>query len=128
MVRFTIRLPDELHERLWARSRETRVSLNHHIVAALAAALPAVESEDGARAGAAACPGSAGEVERPSREQEMALLRHALRDLLVDIDDSWFLTPRQRLSPAERAAFLESLPVLNPQVSTTIIGDCKDRI
>jgi hypothetical protein len=111
-MRVTLRLPDELHQRLQERSHRAGASLNQTVVAVISDAL--------AREGAAEHLGE--------RDEQVRYIRVALGDLTVEWDDSGLpseLRPSAR--PLDRDAFLRSLPRLTPPLSATIVEERDDR-
>lgn len=114
VARVTLRLPDDLHQRLRAISRSSGASLNQLIVAALSAG--AVREDEADKAGSAL----AGQVQH---------IRAALGDLAVELDASR-LPPHLRPGGdlPDRSAFVRSLPALRPPLSATILADREDRL
>lgn len=113
MTRVTLRLPDDLYQRLQVLSQQSGASLNGAIVSTLNEALSPHDSMP----------------ERRTRLQdEISRLRVVLADLLVDEEDSEFFSagPRED-SVADRMRFLESMPRLDPPLSQTIIEEREDR-
>jgi hypothetical protein len=111
-MRVTLRLSNELHERLRARSHRAGTSLNQTVVAVISDAL-----------------GREGAAERiGEKDEQVRHIRAALGDLTVDWDDSGL--PAE-LRPSVRSldpnAFLVSLPRLTPPLSATIIEERDDR-
>jgi hypothetical protein len=113
MTRVTLRLPDDLHQRLRAACFQTGVSLNQFIVATLNEAVARGEV--------------VGEEEKPLLEQ-VRHIRAALSELVVELDTSQLpphLRPGNDLP--DSAEFMQSLPKLDPPLSATIIADREDR-
>lgn len=111
-MRVTLRLPDELHHRLEARSRESGASLNQTIVAALHEALSRADRDGGDDA-----------------VEQLRHIRMALGDLVVELDESQLppeLRPSEDLPDTD--ALRESMPRLDPPLSATIIADREDRV
>jgi hypothetical protein len=110
-MRVTLRLPDELHQRLEARSRAVGASLNQTIVSALHQALARSARDD-----------------VDERTEELRHIRLALGDLLIELDESE-LPPELRPGDdlPDRDAYRESLPRLDPPLSRTIIDDREDQ-
>lgn len=109
MARVTLRLPESLHARLVAESRATDRSLNELIVESLETRLPDVPS---------------------SVDEKRELMRKALGDLLVSVDEVMPLWPGEEedapvLTHEELVA---RLPRLDPPLSQTIIEDREDRV
>ncbi len=114
MTRVTLRLPDELYQRLQALSQRSGASLNGAIVSTLNDALPPRDSTT--------------ERQTPLQE-EISRLRVVLADLIEDVDVTRFPeSVRPSGSPVDREAFLASMPRLNPPISQTIIEEREDRI
>ena len=113
MTRVTLRLPDDLHQRLRAAAQRTGAPLNQLIVATLSEALMGDDL--------------VGKDESPLMEQ-VQHIRTALSGLAVDLDANQLpphLRPGDELP--DRAAFQQSLPTLDPPISATIIADREDR-
>lgn len=111
MRRITLRLPEDLHRRLRQTAIETGASLNETIVVELNRALAPNGGEDGPRA------------------EERERVRRALGDLIVDMDARLLpaeLRPRDDLPNTNRLR--ESLPMLLPPLSTTMIEGREDRV
>lgn len=114
MTRVTLRLPENLHQRLRVISQKHRVSLNQLIIATLNEAL--AQDEGAAQ-------------EEKSLVEQVQYIRMALGDLAVELDVSQFpphLRPGEELP--DREEFMQSLPQLSPPMSRTIIEDREDRI
>jgi len=113
MVRVTLRLPDDLHRRLCARSEHRGESLNQVVVDALNDALARGEP--------------AGRDGLPLDEQ-VRRVRAALGDLVIELDLDRF-PPELRPGPdlPGRDALRARLPRLDPPMSRTIIEDREDR-
>jgi hypothetical protein len=112
-MRVTLRLPDDLHHRLEARSRAAGASLNQTIVSTLHEALAHTERD-------AADDGPA---------EQVRLIRMALGDLVVELDETELppeLRPSEDLPDTD--ALRESMPRLDPPLSATVIADREDRI
>ncbi len=114
MSRVTVRLPDSLHQRLRVISQRSGVSLNQLITRSLD---EAVASQEEASAD-----------ESPLLEQ-VRHIRTALGALAMELDTNG-LPPHLR--PGEDlpgvAAFMRSLPKLEPPLSATIADDREDRV
>jgi hypothetical protein len=114
MARVTLRLPDDLHQRLVADSQKLNVSMNELAVAALRDGLARQEAERSA--------------ERSLSEQ-VRRLRSVLGDLVVDIDVNQFpAAVRPNAQMPDRDDLFNSLPRLNPPLSATVIEEREDRI
>ena len=110
-MRVTLRLPDELHHRLAARSRAAGASLNQTIVSTLHEALARCE----------------GDV-MDDRAAELQHIRTALGDLVVELDESELppeLRPDEDLPDTD--VLRASMPRLDLPLSATIIADREDR-
>ncbi len=114
MARVTLRLPEDLHRRLRTASERTRASLNQFIVTAVSEAL--------------AREAATGQAENPLVE-ESRRVRNALGDLVIQLDPSQVppqLRPPKDLPDAD--TLRQSVPVLQPSLSATIIAERADRI
>lgn len=113
MSRVTLRLPEELHERLRDVSHRTGASVNQVIVATLRSALTCDKVDEPA----------------PPLLQQTQVVRTALADLTVDVDPAWFAT---EFRPGEgvptRDELVQSLPRLTPSLSATVIAEREDRV
>ncbi len=114
MTRVTLRLPDELHQRLRVASQKAGTSLNQLIVTALN------ETVDGEE--------EAGR-EKDSLMEQVRHIRTILGDLVVEIDPSQF-PPEVRPRPGlpKREELMKLLPRLNPPLSATLAEEREDRI
>ena len=112
MTRLTLRLPDDLHDRLRNASSQTGQSLNQTIVSALSAALDETSPDAD---------------QSPLREQ-LQQVRAALGDLIVEIDVSRFLAELGLADTHSGEETLRSLPSLDPPLSITVIEDREDRV
>lgn len=114
-MRITLRLPDELHRRLEARSRAAGASLNQTIVSALHDSLSRRDSD--ADTGAS------------DLQAQVQQVRLALGDLVAELDESELpegLRAVELLPDAD--ALRGSLPRLDPPLSATVIADREDRV
>ena len=112
MVRLTLRLPDDLHERLLAANRESGESLNHAIVAILNAALGCEDDHS----------------EETPLERERSRVREASGDLVVEIDPAEFAPYLNHGGELpDRQALFDSMARLDPPLSRSVIEDREDR-
>ena len=113
MARITLRLPDDLHSRLYSASERTGASLNQVIVATLRDALTRAE---------------AAEQTEDSLEERARHVRRTLADLAVELDLS-VLPPHLRPSEdlPDTDTLRQSMPDLVPPLSATIVADREDR-
>jgi len=113
VTRLTLRLPEDLTERLRAESQRTGISLNQLIVAALWDALKQGRILHG---------------EQDPLKEQVRLYRIALGDLVADIDVSKF---PKRLRPGPLDLYDETrlayLPKLDPPLSATIIEEREEQ-
>lgn len=112
-MRVTLRLPEELHQRLQTKAQQAGVSLNQTIVATLSDSLGHGDDADD---------------EHGLLQEQVQHVRTALGDLTVELDPEGFpahLRPAAGLP--DREAFMRSLPRLDPPLSATIIADRDDR-
>jgi hypothetical protein len=109
VARITLRLPSELHQRAKELSEQQGLSLNEAIVQALESAL------------------NSGYIEaRDFGDQQARLdrLRVALGEMVVSIDLSDFpVQVRPNTQMPDRDSLFNSLPVLSPPLSRTIIEE-----
>jgi hypothetical protein len=113
-MRVTLRLPDELHQRLQREAQQAGASLNQTIVATLDRGLHGAPDQVCARG---------------SLPEYVARIRAALGDLTVEVDDGDFPAARRIGDQLpDRTAFRETLPTLDPPLSATIIAEREDRL
>lgn len=115
MARVTLRLPDHLHSRVRKLSHERGVSLNELIVDSLETTVALQATND---------------QEEDIRKTRIERLRASLGDLVVDVDISDFpveLYPNAQVM-LDRDALFQSLPVLDPPLSRTVIEEREDRV
>ena len=111
MSRVTVRLPDQLHQRLHRQGSRRGASLNEIIVAILSEAVDRMDEV-------------AEEVSNLLEEQ-VKQVRAALGPLALELDIPPDLRPSAGQSDV--TAYRRSLPRLNPPLSATIIADRDDR-
>jgi hypothetical protein len=107
VARVTVRLPDELHERLVVRGRATGKSLNQFIVDSVRSSLDAPAA-----------------AKLSARER----LEEALGDLLATPAEKTFVEPDDEETPLLSHEELQRImPRLTPSLSASIIADREDR-
>ncbi|CAA9281498.1 MAG: hypothetical protein AVDCRST_MAG77-3884 [uncultured Chloroflexi bacterium] len=114
-MRVTLRLPDELHHRLEARSRAVDASLNQTIVSMLHETLARLDGRT--------------EAGMEGRAAQLQRVRTALGELVVELDEAELLPElRPGARPQDTDALRTSMLCLDPPLSATIIADREDRV